>query len=128
MTSRLLSLRQTGKCGRLRTPLLLRLNPPFLFLTIPPSRTHRRTVRLVIATNDLRGAATLRENVVKVAPLPTVDVKAVLVLVTMVTRQTPHTTRSGRHIKQERNCAEMSSRALGEASTDRRESTKMDTA
>ena len=45
------------------------------------------TVRLVIFTADLHGVVTLRDRVETVAPLPTVDVMAVIVVATSVTRQ-----------------------------------------
>ena len=58
-----------------------------LLLKISSSRTCPRTVRLVIFTTDLRRVETLREYVEIVAPLPTVDVMAVIVVATSVTRQ-----------------------------------------
>ena len=104
--------RRISRCGPLLTPLLLsnlttwhvclvppvlllrliirkvRLSPPFfLLLKISSSRTCSRTVRLVIFTSDLHGVVTLRECVENVAPLPTVDVMAVIVVATSVTRQ-----------------------------------------
>ena len=101
--------RRISRCGPLLTPLLLsnlttwhvclippvlllrliirkvRLSPPFLLIS--SSRTWPRTVRLVIFTTDLHGVVTLREYVETVAPLPTVDVMAVIVVATSVTRQ-----------------------------------------
>ena len=66
----------------------VRFSPPFfLLLKISSSRTCSRTVRLVIFTSDLHGVVTLRECVETVAPLPTVDVMAVIVVATSVTRQ-----------------------------------------
>ena len=130
--------RRKSRCGRLLTPLLLsnlaswhvclvppvlllrliirqgRLSPPFsLLLKISSSQTCTRTVRLVIFTTDLHGVVTLREYIEAVAPLPTVDVMAVIVLTTSVTRQSPHTASKARHVKnKERNCADISSRAM----------------
>ena len=57
--------------------------------------------------------------------LPTVDVMAVIVVATSVTRQYPHKASKARYIKiKGRNCADNSSRALRETATDRWENTK----
>ena len=66
----------------------VRLSPPFLLLLkISSSRTCPRTVRLVIFTTDLHRVVSLRQYVETVAPLPTVDLMAVIVVATSVTRQ-----------------------------------------
>ena len=76
-------------------------------LKISSSRTCSRTVRLVIFTTDLHGVVSLREYVDTVAPLPTVDVMAVIVDATWVTRQDPHKASKACHIKiKERHCAD----------------------
>ena len=79
----------------------------------PSSQTFPRTVRLVICTTDLHGVVSLREYVETVAPLPTVDVMAVIVDATWVTRQDPQKASKARHIKiKGRNCADISSKVL----------------
>ena len=139
--------RRISRCGPLLTPLLLsnvttwhvclippvlllrliirqvRLSPSFLLLLkISSSRTCARTVRLVIFTTDLHGVVTLREYVETEAPLPTVDVMAVIVVATSVTRQYPHKVSKARHIKiKGGNCADISSRAVRETNTGARE-------
>ena len=81
-----------------------------------------RTVRLVIFTTDLHGVVTLREYVETVAPLPTVDVMAVIVVATSVTRQYPHKASKTRHIKiKGGNCADINSRAVRKTNTGARE-------
>ena len=66
-----------------------------------------------IFTTDLHGVVTLREYVETVAPLPTVDVMAVIVVATSVTRQDTHKASKARHINMKgRSCAAKSSRAL----------------
>ena len=82
--------------------------PLLLLLKIATSRMCPSTVRLVIFTT-----VTLREYVETVAPLQTVDVMAVIVVATSVTRQDPHKASKARHIIiKGRNCADRSSRAL----------------
>ena len=135
--------RRFSRCGRLLTPLLLSnvttwhvcLIPPVLLLRliirhvclIPPvllllkissSRTCPRTVLLVIFTTDLHGVVILREYGETVAPQPTVDVMAVIVVATSVTRQYPYKVSKARHINiKGGNCADISSRALREKQT-----------
>ena len=78
----------------------VRLSPPFLLLLkISSSRTCPRTVRLVIFITDLHGVVTLCQHVETVAPPPTADVIAVIVVTTSVTTQSPHTASKARHIK-----------------------------
>ena len=73
-------------------------------------------------TTNLHGLLTLCEYVETVAPLPTVDVIAVIVVATSVTRQYPHTASIARHNEiKRRNCADTSSRALRETNTGARE-------
>ena len=57
---------------------------------------------------------------VSAQPLIAADVMAVIFVATSVTRQSPHTASKARHIKiKERNCADISSRARRETTTDR---------
>ena len=79
----------------------VRLSPPFLLLLkISSSRTCPCTVRLVIFTTDLHGVVTLREYVETVAPLPTVDVMAVIVAASSVSRQIAQGEQSSSHQNQ----------------------------
>ena len=98
-----LSFRQISRCGHLRTPLLL---SSLFLLKISSSRTCSRTVRLVIFTTDLHGVVTLRENIETVAPLPTVDVMAVIVLTTTVTTVSAHGAQRPSHQNQRKETAQ----------------------
>ena len=87
------------------------IQPLLLLLKIPSSRMCPSTVRLVIFTTELHGVVTLREYVETVAPLPTVDVKSVTVIRSRKTVSEQGVQRVTSIIK-ERNCADISSRAL----------------